>query len=49
MDINKVFAELGRMHLEVMQLREQLAQSTAQLDQYTATNNAKVPQPISAE
>jgi hypothetical protein len=31
MDINKIFAELGRMHLEVMQLREQLAQAQAQL------------------
>lgn len=31
MDINKVFAELGRMHLEVMQLREDLAQAQAQL------------------
>ncbi len=43
MDINKIFAELGRMHLEVMQLREQLTQAQAQLDQYSATNNAKVP------
>lgn len=45
MDINKVFAELGRMHLEVMQLREQLAQATAQLEQYTETKKAQVPQP----
>jgi len=31
MDINKIFAELGRMHLEIMQLREDLAQAQAQL------------------
>jgi capsule polysaccharide export protein KpsE/RkpR len=31
MDINKVFEELGRMHLEIMQLRENLAQAQAQL------------------
>jgi len=30
MDINKIFAELGRLHLEVMQLREELAQAQAQ-------------------
>jgi hypothetical protein len=29
MDINKIFAELGRLHLEVMQLREQLAEAQA--------------------
>ena len=45
MDINKVFAELGRMHLEVMQLREQLTQAQAQLDQYTASKKAQVPAP----
>jgi hypothetical protein len=33
MDINKIFAELGRLHLEVMQLREQLAQAQAQLSE----------------
>lgn len=49
MDINKVFAELGRMHLEVMQLREQLAQAQAQLEQYAESKKAQVPQPISAE
>jgi hypothetical protein len=26
MDIQKIFAEIGRLHLEVAQLREQLAQ-----------------------
>jgi hypothetical protein len=33
MDINKIFAELGRLHLEVMQLREQLAEAEAKLAQ----------------
>ncbi len=32
MDIQKIFAELGRMHLEIVQLREQLAQAQAQLE-----------------
>jgi hypothetical protein len=31
MDINKIFNELGRMHLEIMQLREELAKAQAQL------------------
>lgn len=31
MSISEIFAELGRMHLEIMQLREQLAQSQEQL------------------
>ncbi len=31
MDIQKIFAEIGRMHLEIMQLNEQLAQAQAQL------------------
>ena len=30
MDIQKIFAEIGRMHLEIVQLKEQLAQSQAQ-------------------
>jgi len=31
MDINKIFSELGRMHLEIMQLREDLARAQMQL------------------
>jgi hypothetical protein len=31
MDIQKVFAELGRLHLEVMQLRDELVSLQAQL------------------
>ncbi len=42
MDIQKIFAELGRMHLEIMQLNEQLAQAQAQL----ATLQPPVPKPV---
>lgn len=31
MDIQKIFNEIGRMHLEIMQLREDLAQAQAEL------------------
>lgn len=31
MDLQKIFSELGRLHLEVMQLREQLAEAQAQI------------------
>lgn len=42
MDINKIFAELGRLHLEVMQLREDLAAAQAKLAEKpkTETPNA---------
>ncbi len=31
MDIKEIFAELGRMHLEIKQLQDKLAQAQAQL------------------
>jgi hypothetical protein len=42
MDINKIFAELGRMHLEIIQLREQLAQAQAQLAEAAKAEPSKV-------
>ena len=46
MDINKIFAELGRMHLEIVQLREQLALAQAQLVDTTKPVKAEaVPAP----
>ena len=46
MDINKIFAELGRMHLEIMQLKEQLAQAQAQ--SIESKPKAEVPTPAAA-
>lgn len=43
MDVNKIFAELGRMHLELMQVREQLAEAQAKLAQYQEAKKAEVP------
>jgi cell division protein FtsB len=48
MDIIKVFAELGRMHLEVLQLQQQLADAQAKLAQYAAAE-AKTPAPSKPE
>lgn len=42
MDINKIFAEIGRMHLELTQLREQLAAAQAQIAELT---KPKAPEP----
>lgn len=41
MDIQKIFNELGRMHLEIMQLKEDLALAQAKLAQYSVANNSK--------
>lgn len=41
MDIQKIFNELGRMHLEIMQLREELAQAQAQLAALQPKNESK--------
>ncbi len=48
MDIKEIFAELGRMHLEIKQLQEKLATAQAQLSQYTEAKKAEVPQPLQA-
>jgi hypothetical protein len=42
MDINKIFNELGRMHLEIMQLREQLAEAEAKLNKRAEATKAEV-------
>lgn len=45
MDISKIFAELGRLHLEVMQLREDLALAQKQISLVAqkATENQNPP------
>lgn len=42
MEISKVFAELGRSHLEALELREQLAETQAQL---LKLKEALIPKP----
>ena len=42
MDINKLFAELGRMHLHIMQLQEELALAQAKLAELTKPAEAPV-------
>jgi len=39
MDINKIFAEIGRMHLEISQLREQLTATQAELAALKSANS----------
>ena len=41
MDIQKIFAELGRLHLEIMHLQEQLAAAQAQIKALTTK-----PEPV---
>lgn len=45
MDIQKIFAELGRLHLEIMHLNEQLTAARARIIELTP-GGASAPSPV---